>query len=169
METEDRLTAEEQGFFEVLVQRAAVAQRKVDYDLIQETRTTLSEYTTMRCLADAPDGTMRMGDLAAATGVSPTRISRIVEKLAHDDLVVREKPAGDRRRWNVSLSDRGRAGLSRGDHCYAASVRRNFLGYLTPQQLRALVSLLERLPAPRQSDSADRKDFPVQGGDESAW
>lgn len=169
MDTEDRLTAEEQGFFEVLVQRAAVAQRTVDHDLFRRTGTTLSEYTTMRRLADAPGGSMRMSDLAAATGVSATRISRIVEKLAHDGLVVREKPAGDRRRWNASLSARGRAGLSRGDHCYAASVRRNFLGYLTPQQLQALVSLLERLPAARQSDSGNRKDFVVEDGGESAW
>jgi DNA-binding MarR family transcriptional regulator len=170
------LDPEERQFFESLVQRAAAVQRQVDYDLVKETRTTLSEYTTMRRLAEVPGGGTRMNELAAATGVSVSRISRIVEKLAHDGLVDREKPAGDRRGWNAALSAAGRVRLRQGDQCFAESVRRNFLDHLTLPQHRVLLSLLDRLPPPagRSStpDSGEAQGgshFVVDGGGESAW
>jgi DNA-binding MarR family transcriptional regulator len=143
---ENRLTAEERAFFEALVFRAATIQRQVDHDLVHEKSTTLSEYTTLQRLSEAHSGRLRMNELAAASNLSLSRISRIVEKLEQQGMVNREQAADDRRGWNAVLTAVGRAHLRQSDHAYAASVRRNFLDHLDIRQLRALSALVERIP-----------------------
>ena len=165
---ENRLTSEERAFFEALVFKAATVQRQVDHDLVHEKSTTLSEYTTLQRLSEAHGGRMRMNELAAATNLSLSRISRIVEKLETQGLVFREQAADDRRGWNAVLSPAGRAHLRQSDHSYAASVRRNFLDHLDLRQLRALSALVERIPEltePRavlgpEPESAPERSFP---------
>jgi DNA-binding MarR family transcriptional regulator len=144
--SENRLTSEERAFFEDLVFKASTVQRQVDHDLVHEKSTTLSEYTTLQRLSEAHGGRMRMNELAAATNLSLSRISRIVEKLEHQGMVSREQAADDRRGWNAVLSPAGRVHLRQSDYSYAASVHRNFLDHLDLRQLRALSKLVERIP-----------------------
>jgi DNA-binding MarR family transcriptional regulator len=165
-EPENRLTAEERAFFEALVFRAATVQRQVDHDLVHEKSTTLSEYTTLQRLSEAHGGRLRMNELAAASNLSLSRISRIVEKLEHQGLVYREQAADDRRGWNAVLTTAGRAHLRQSDYSYAASVRRNFLDHLDIRQLRALSALVERIPQfteqrpAAEPDEAPERSFP---------
>ncbi|NMO49661.1 winged helix-turn-helix transcriptional regulator [Actinoplanes sp. TBRC 11911] len=144
--SENRLTSEERAFFEDLVFKASTVQRQVDHDLVHEKSTTLSEYTTLQRLSETHGGRLRMNELAAATNLSLSRISRIVEKLERQGLVSREQAADDRRGWNAVLSPAGRAHLRQSDYSYAASVRRNFLDHLDLRQLRALSELVDRIP-----------------------
>lgn len=163
---ENFLTAEERAFFEDLIFRAVTIQRQVDHDLVHEKSTTLSEYTTLQRLYETHGGRLRMNELAAATNLSLSRISRIVEKLEQQGLVYREQAADDRRGWNAVLTTAGRGHLRQSDYAYASSVRRNFLDHLDIRELRTLSALMQRIPQyaePRpatEPEEAPERSFP---------
>lgn len=58
-------------------------------------------------------GPTRAGELAAAEGLNPTMLSRIVAALEHDGLVARTPDPGDRRATRVQATDAGAALISR--------------------------------------------------------
>jgi DNA-binding MarR family transcriptional regulator len=65
-------------------------------------------------LHNAPDGTLRMSDLAAATGTQPSRITHAVSRLEQAGQVRRELCTDDRRGWFTILTDEGVAALGGG-------------------------------------------------------
>jgi DNA-binding MarR family transcriptional regulator len=142
------LTPDEKAAFEGLILKASTVQRQVDRDLIREQNTTLSERVTLQCLSVVHGSRLRMNELAEATNVSFSRITRVVQKLESKGLVIRTRAANDRRGWHAVLTDVGRARLRQSSHSYAISVRRNFLYHFDPEKLQNLLALLERLPPP---------------------
>jgi hypothetical protein len=58
--------------------------RALDADLAAEQGMSLSDYSTLMHLSEAPDRTLRMSDLAAATALSLSGMSRIVARLEVD-------------------------------------------------------------------------------------
>ena len=69
---------------------------------------SLHEYEVLLTLADAPDGRMRMSELAAAVVLSQSGLTRLVDRLVRDGSVARIRCEGDRRGLNAELTDAGR-------------------------------------------------------------
>jgi DNA-binding MarR family transcriptional regulator len=137
-----RLSSEERDVFEDFLFTAVTVQRRVDQDLFDEASLSLSEYTALRRLSEVDGGRLRMTELATATGLSVSRISRMVRLMEQRGLVSREPALGDRRGWNAVLSVNGRARLHQTERSYAESVRRNLLDHFDPGQLRTLSNLM---------------------------
>ena len=91
------LTPDEKAAFERLILKASTVQRQVDRDLIREQNTTLSERVTLQCLSVVNGSRLRMNELAEATNVSFSRITRVVQKLESKGLVIRTRASDDRR------------------------------------------------------------------------
>ena len=70
---------------------------------------TLSEYNMLLLLSEAPEGRMRMGQLASAIVFSPSRLTYQVKVLSERGLVRRVKCSEDGRSWQAELTDEGRA------------------------------------------------------------
>jgi DNA-binding MarR family transcriptional regulator len=98
---------------------------------------TLPQYRALVVLAQR--GPMRPAELAVALAVTPPTCTRMCGRLAAKGLVVRERPADDRRAVVVSLSAAGRALV---DH----------VGRRRRDELRRL---LARVPAGRRSAVVD--------------
>src|SRR5579862_995473 len=62
-------------------------------------------------LARSPGGRLRMSDLAAQTSLTPSGLTRAVDRLTEQELVTREACPGDRRGAYAALTDRGRADM----------------------------------------------------------
>lgn len=137
-----RLTSQERDIFEDFLFTAVTVQRRVDHDLFEESDLSLSEYTALRHLSEVDGGRLRMTELAIATGLSVSRISRMVRLMEQRGLVSREPAPGDRRGWNAVLSVTGRTRLHQTERSYAASVRRNLLDHFDRGQLQALSALM---------------------------
>lgn len=71
------------------------------------------EFSALLRIDRSPGGRLRMSDLAAQVGLSTSGITTLVERLMTRGLMERNPDPGDRRALVVTLSDAGRALLTR--------------------------------------------------------
>ncbi len=104
------------------------------------------EYQTLVELYDARKG-VRMGELAAALQVSPSRLSHRMEKLTRSGLVALEATGDDARGTLAVVTNTGRALVDRLTAVHEDAVRRVLFTPLQPQQVRALADSLSTIAA----------------------
>jgi DNA-binding MarR family transcriptional regulator len=69
---------------------------------------SMQEYDVLYTLTGCPDGRTRLRDLSERVRLSQPGLSRLVERMESDGLVVRERDPRDGRGTLVGLTDRGR-------------------------------------------------------------
>jgi DNA-binding MarR family transcriptional regulator len=146
------LTADEEALVRAFGRALLTVPRALDADLLDGPGLSLSEYTALMHLSEAPDRRLRMSDLAAASAISISGMTRIVNRLEERDLLRRE---------NAVLTDAGLLRLRQAWPTHLASVRRHVLDHLQALDLPALTAALQRIgaemPCPqphRQRDQA---------------
>ncbi|MEU9212174.1 MarR family winged helix-turn-helix transcriptional regulator [Streptomyces sp. NPDC048415] len=115
----------------------------MDADLLVGQNMSLSEYTALMHLSEAPGRSLRMSDLASACALSLSGMSRIVSRLDAQGLVVRQRDSSDRRGLNAVLTDAGLARLRRAWPTHLASVRRQMMNHLSELDLSAVTAALQ--------------------------
>jgi DNA-binding MarR family transcriptional regulator len=75
MVTIEPLSPEEEALWRALMRIIKTLPRRPESDLVQATGLSLSEYSTIMHLSEAPDRELRMNDLASAAGLSPSRMT----------------------------------------------------------------------------------------------
>ncbi len=104
--------------------------RRLDADLIQGTGLSASEYTTIMHLSEAPNRELRMNDLASATGLSASRMTRLVDDLQSRSLVTKTASSTDARGNVARLTPRGMAKLKAAWPVHLESVRAQFFDHM---------------------------------------
>ena len=102
-------------------------------------------YDVLVNLEGAGDGRLRMRDLASALVLSRSGLTRMIDRLEREGLVVREPCDDDRRGAFAVLTPTGRARLAEARPTHLAGVRRRFLDLLTDEERAALAALWRRL------------------------
>ena len=97
----------------------------------------------LKALATQP-GENRPGDLAVATGVAPSVVSRALARLEEDGLVVRRRDDADARACHITLTSEGRRQLDTISDQYAALLD-DALTELTDDDVERLPGLLHTL------------------------
>lgn len=92
-------------------------------------------YVVLATLSEAPQRTLRMSELAVATGSSRSRLSHAVARLEEAGWVERRPAPGDRRGAVAVLTDAGMATLSAAAPGHVDSVRRHLFDRLTAAQV----------------------------------
>ena len=115
---------------------------QLDRDLEDAHGLTRGDYGILAELSAAPDGRMRMSELAIAAYESKSGLSHHVGRLERDGLVRRDACPTDRRGLFATLTAKGRRVLERAAPDHVASVRAHFFDHLTPTQVRALADAL---------------------------
>src|SRR5580698_5452060 len=126
------LSATEEALWRAIMRIVKVLPRHLDADLIHGAGVTASEYTTMMHLSEAPNRELRMSDLASATGLSASRMTRLVDELQSRSLVTKVASASDARGNVARLTPRGMAKLRTAWPVHLASVRTRFFDHLEP-------------------------------------
>lgn len=90
------------------------------------------------------DGPDRPGDLAVATGVAPSVVSRVLARLEEDGLVTRRPDESDARACRIALTAEGHSHLARVQRKTAALLAPS-LTQMTPQDLDRVPALLAEL------------------------
>ncbi len=116
--------------------------RNLDSDLIRGAGVTASEYTTIMHLSEAPNRELRMSDLAAATGLSASRMTRLVEDLQSRSLVTKVASSTDARGNVAKVTPRGMAKLRTAWPVHLASVRTRFLDHLDEAALKVVAGAM---------------------------
>jgi DNA-binding MarR family transcriptional regulator len=124
--------------------------RKLDAELRSEHELPLNAYDVLLRLARAPGRRLRMTDLAERVMMSPSGLTRVVDRLAADGLVRRERFDGDARVMLAQLTDKGRVVLRRAARTHLRGIRQHFTGQMTLAQLREVAAALETIAGPHQ-------------------
>ena len=93
-------------------------------------------------LARSPDHRMRMSDLAAETTLTPSGLTRAIDRLERAGLVRRDACPTDRRVVYAVLTDEGIDQMARALPVHAAHIRETLGSLLSPDELESFGSLL---------------------------
>ena len=119
--------------------------RAIERDLDAAGAISLGWYDVLLELGAAPDGQLRMQDLAARAVLSRTRVSRIVTELGAAGYVERREDPTDRRAWLATLTDEGRAVLRTTAPRYLEGIDQHFNQHLTASDRRAIATALQKV------------------------
>ncbi|MDR7274575.1 MarR family winged helix-turn-helix transcriptional regulator [Catenuloplanes atrovinosus] len=141
----DRLTQDEDAVWRTLAQVVHQLPRVLDEDMSRAEGLSMTEFAILRVLSEAPDHRLRMVELAAATALSPSRITRVVGDLARIGMVSRERHASDARGSVAALTDVGLKKAESADPAHVASARRWVLDHIDPADRPAVLRALRRI------------------------
>jgi DNA-binding MarR family transcriptional regulator len=139
------LTAEELGAWRGLLRVHSAMTKALDAELEREHGLALSSYEVLLFLADAPGGRLRMSDLADGVLLSRSGLTRLVDRLERDGLLCRERCEDDARGYHAAITEAGRALFQRARKTHLDGVRERFLSRLSPDELRTLGELWEKV------------------------
>ncbi|WP_329347978.1 MarR family winged helix-turn-helix transcriptional regulator [Streptomyces sp. NBC_01261] len=140
---QEPLTSAEERLWRSLQRLLVALPRALDEDLLCSTGLSLSRYIVLMQLSEADGDRTRMTELAAATGLSASRVSRVVETLRGEGLVVKRPHATDARGSVAVLTEAGRKRLLGACPAHLSSARRRVLDQLDPALMRELAGELE--------------------------
>jgi DNA-binding MarR family transcriptional regulator len=118
---------------------------KLDAELRQEHVLTFGSYDVLLRLARAPGRCLRMTELAERVLMSPSGLTRMVDRLVAQGLVQRERFDGDARVMLARLTGRGRQVLRQAARTHVRGIREHFTGKMSDAQLQEVASALETI------------------------
>jgi MarR family 2-MHQ and catechol resistance regulon transcriptional repressor len=139
-------TSAGQGWARLVRAHAAIA-RELDTRLSADHDLTINEYEVLLLLSRAEERKMRRVDLATELVLSPSGITRMLDRLGAAGLVGKGDCSSDARVTYAVLTDAGLSRLKEAGRSYDAVIEQLIGGQLGPRELKRLTEILERLPA----------------------
>jgi len=129
---------------------------QLDRELQRDAGMSHGDYEVLVRLSEAPDRSLRMGELAERTGSSRSRLSHAVAGLEHDGWVRRERCPTDGRGAIAVLTEKGAAALRDAAPGHVRAVRHHLFDQLGHPQQRALRSISDAVLGHLEQERADR-------------
>jgi DNA-binding MarR family transcriptional regulator len=155
MATVEPLSPTEETLWRAVMRIVKVIPRHLDSDLTRGAGLTASEYTTIMHLSEAPNRELRMADLAGATDLSASRMTRLVDDLQTRGLVTKTASSSDARGNVAKLTPRGMAKLKSAWPVHLASVRRRFLDCIDAAAVEDVAKALAEVAAHLEDTSGE--------------
>ncbi len=142
-----QLDADELGAWRGFLRVHSKLTRELDAELAAVHGLPLSSYEVLLFLDDAPGGRLRMAQLADSVLLSPSGLTRLVDRLEKAGLVKRESCPSDRRGFEAVITDDGRTALTEARPTHLSGVRRRFLEHFSTEEMRVLAGYWDRVLA----------------------
>ena len=136
------LDPREMAAWHALIRSHARVVRRLEAELEAEQGLTLQAYEVLAHLSEVPERRLRMSVLAALVVISPSGLTRLVDKLVAEGLVERERCGADARVVYASLTDKGFDRLRTAYPVHLRGVRQHLIDRLSPRQLAAIAEAL---------------------------
>jgi len=143
----DPLNESEEVFWRALMRILISLPRCLDADLVRTVGITANEYTTLMCLSEAPSRELRMTDLANASALSASRMTRLVDDLHARGLVTKRTSSDDGRGNIAKLTPAGLAKLKKAWPTHLASVRSRVFDHVDPGTVTNAAQALSKIAA----------------------
>ena len=128
-----------------LLQTHSVVVDALERDLEEAERLPLPWFEVLIQLSGAPEGRLKMQELAHSVLLSKSGVTRLVDRMAEAGLITRTACETDRRVVYAILTPEGRAALRRALPVHADSLERHFSTVLTPAEIGILRSTLQKI------------------------
>ncbi|MDX1689441.1 MAG: MarR family transcriptional regulator [Acidimicrobiia bacterium] len=115
----------------------------------------ISWYEVLLYLREAPDGRLRMHELADSLLVSRSAATRFIDRMEDAGLVTRQVCPSDRRGMDVVLTAEGRRIFSEAAPTHLAGIERHFAAHVDEDEARVLADVLERIAEAVRADNGD--------------
>lgn len=145
-----RLSALELEAWQALLHAHEKVTQRLELELRDAHDIGLGDYDVLLRLAKAPDRRLKMTDLARRAMLSPSSLTRVVDRLVERRLVERDRSTTDNRVVNASLTEAGRKRLRAAARTHLRGIREHFTGQLTDAQLRDVAAALQVISGPHE-------------------
>lgn len=137
-----------------LLETHRVLTRALDAELESSYGLSLSALEILGRLAASPEQRLRLSSIAEETGLSLSRVSRIVDVLERRELVARRPCPADARAVNAHLTTTGLDLARTAQAAHYAAVQERFFDLLRPEEITVLSAVFSRF-APRAAKACD--------------
>lgn len=124
--------------------------------LIARHNLSMFDFLVLDALARSVDGSARMGDLAHALVLAPSRLTEFMRRMESQGLVRRGRSRADGRGVIASITREGRARVRPAAHTYAQSVRAFYLNQVSRSQMIALGDSCRRISVPLKASAKSK-------------
>ncbi len=159
------LTEQEEHLWHTYVRAGHLVTEYLGRRMQQDAGLLVVHFGLLAQLSRAPRRRLRMAELAARSGISPSRLTYVITRLEGRGWVSREVCVSDRRGQLAVLTDEGSAVLARTVPVHSDAVRQALFRWLSPQQLQALEEIMQAVAdglhrAKREADRTSAPDAP---------
>jgi DNA-binding MarR family transcriptional regulator len=119
--------------------------RVLEAELLAESQMALADFDVLCRLAEAPDQSLRMHDLADSVLLSRSGVTRLVDRLVRLGYVARRPCPGDHRGKLAVLTPAGLERTLRASPVHMRGVSAQFIDRLSAEELLTLRTLMARL------------------------
>ncbi|MEU6039349.1 MarR family transcriptional regulator [Actinomadura sp. NPDC047616] len=135
----------ELSVWRMLLRAQVQISRRLQADLLADHDLPLGSYDVLTHLGEAPGGRLRMNDLADRVLLSRSGLTRLVDRLQREGLVVRQSCTSDARGLYAVLTPAGRRRLEEATPTYRRGVREYLMSRLDEDDLGPLAAILRKL------------------------
>ena len=139
------LTEEEQRAWRGLLRMTAQLNARANRLLLQEYGISLADYEVLVALSEAPEGRLRVFEVADALAWEQSRVSHQLARMQRRGLITREGCATDARGAFAVLTTVGRATIERAAPAHVEQVRQLVFDELSHEQVSALTEITTRV------------------------
>jgi DNA-binding MarR family transcriptional regulator len=151
------LTDEEEAAWRALARVVIVLPRLIDAELLRRENLTLNEYLVLMVLSESAERSLRMSEFVAYVPITPSGLTRLMERLERQGMVTRSKASGDGRGQVASLTDAGLDRLAKAWPGHLDDVRRIVLDNLRELDLPTLTRALDAIAAYETAPGTTRR------------
>jgi DNA-binding MarR family transcriptional regulator len=138
-----------------LISAHAALTRELSARLVEQHGLTMSEFEVLFLLARAPERQLRRTDLAQEVRLSPSGVTRMLDRLEASGLVEKGSCASDARVTYAVLTDAGASKLAECSPDHFAAVERLLGQRYDRDELASLAELLGRVSSPEDDEACE--------------
>jgi DNA-binding MarR family transcriptional regulator len=139
------LTEEQLAAWRGLLRVHAALVKALDAELVGEHDLPLSSYEVLITLQASPGNRCRMAELADRVLLSRSGMTRLVDRLEREGLLVRDTCSSDGRGCFAVLTEAGEAVVARARPTHLEGVRRRFLRHFDGAELERMAGFWQRV------------------------
>lgn len=139
------LSDEYLAMWRAFIEAHSSVMRELEQAMEEEHGVALTWFDVLVHLEEAPEGRLRLGELAESVILTRSGITRLVDRMVEAGLISREPCPGDRRGYYAVLTQAGRDTLSRVGPGHSRKAGEVFLSHVKPDEVSVLRNVFNRV------------------------
>jgi len=128
----------------------AVLNQKMDSKLRTAGEISIDYYDVLLALEDAPNGKMTMSELSSSVLVSPSGVTRLIDRMAKEGYVNRQSNAKDRRSKFACITTLGLDARKSAWPILKLSMEELWVAHMTEAEAATILDIMKRMVSPKE-------------------